>query len=110
MTQLSYTVRVLTQNISEQIFRGNTPDEERVEAYLKEMSGRIIPVINSAILKCSGEKAVFGNEHDSKNPVEGAYQCIMDLRKRGIPITEEHLTWDFNPGQNVVYDMLIQMM
>ena len=110
MALLSYTIRVLTHNISEQLFQGQVPDDKKVVEYLKKMNAHIIPIINSAILKSSNEKAVFGNEYDGKHPVEGAYQCIMDLRKRGLSISEQHLMWDFNPGQNVKYDMLIQMI
>ena len=110
MALLSYTISVLTHNISEQLFQGSMPDDKKITEYLKRMNSHIIPIINSAILKSSNQKAVFGNEYDGKHPVEGAYQCIMDLRKRGLSIKEQHLDWNFNPDQNVKYDMLIQII
>lgn len=110
MSLLTYMIHVLTYNISGQLFRGEAPDDSEIIRYIKDMDKRIIPVINSAILKCSREKAVFGCEYDDENPVEGAYQCIEDLRERGLGIQEQHLVWDFNPNENVVYDMLIQIV
>ncbi len=110
MSLLSYIVTVLTHNISEQMFQGEMPDTKKVMDYLKKMNSHIIPIVNSAILKSSNEKSVFGNEYDGKHPVEGAYQCIMDLRKRGLNISEQHLIWNFNPDRNVEYNMLIQVI
>ncbi len=110
MALFSYTIQVLTYNVSRQLFDGIEPDLDGVMEKLKSMNSRVIPVINSAILKCSREKAVFGCEYDEKNPVEGAYQCIMDLRSRHLEVAEKHLQWNFNPEKNVVYDMLIQII
>ena len=110
MALLSYTVKVLTHNISEQLLGGEEPDDRKITEYIKKMNTHIIPIINSAILKSSDQRAVFGNEYDGKHPVEGAYQCIMDLRRRGLSIKEQHLAWNFNPDQNVEYDMLIQVI
>lgn len=110
MSLLSYMINVLTYNISEQLFQGQKPSIKMVVTKIKAMNSIVIPVINSAILKCSKEKAVFGCEYDEMEPVEGAYQCIIDLVERGLNMTEYHLKWEFNPEQNVVYDMLIQII
>ncbi len=111
MSMLSYIINVITANLTGQLFQGKAPDNRAVFTYIKGMNSKIVPIINSAILKCSNEKAVFGNEYDEHHPVEGAYQCIIDLKTRlGLHMTEEHLTWNFNPGKNVEYDMLIQMV
>ena len=110
MALLSYTLQILTYSVSEQLFDGIEPDLDEVMEKLKNINSRVIPIINSAILKCSREKAVFGCEYDEKNPVEGAYQCIVDLRSRHLEVTEKHLQWNFNPEKNVIYDMLIQIV
>lgn len=107
---LSYMIRVLSYNVSEQLFQGMIPHDGDVVSAIKDMSSRSIPLLNNAILKCARDKVVIGCEYDEKNPVEGAYQCIMDIRKRGMTVEEQHLLWDFNPGQNVRYDMLIQTL
>lgn len=107
---LSYMIRVLSYNVSEQLLQGMIPHDGDVVSAIKDMSSRSIPLLNNAILKCARDKVVIGCEYDEKNPVEGAYQCIMDIRNRGMTVEEQHLLWDFNPGQNVRYDMLIQTL
>ena len=108
MAIISYMIQVLTYNVSQQLFDGQEPLLDQVIEKVKNMNNRVIPVINSAILKCSREKAVFGCEYDEKNPIEGAYQCINDIRSRNLEISETHLKWNFNPEKGVEYDMLIQ--
>ena len=110
MAVLSYMIKVFTYNVSEQLFQGEYIFLDNVMDRVKGMNNQVIPVVNSAILKCSREKAIFGCEYDEKNPVEGAYQCINDIRSRNLKVLETHLHWNFNPGQNIEYDMLIQVV
>ena len=82
--------------------------ESELNTYIHRMNAELIPVINSAILKMARNTALFGNEYMPDSPVEGAHQCIYDLRARTVP-KELHLKWDFNRSMGIAYDMLIQI-
>ncbi len=53
--------------------------------------------------------AIFGNEYDHDNPLEGAHQCINELRRNYAP-EEMEMMWDFNPKEDISYRMLIQIV
>lgn len=71
----------------------------------------LIPKLNTAILRATKEAAFFGCElakTGSSDSIQGAYQCIHDLKSRNR-ITGQAITyWPFDTAQNLVYQMLIQ--
>ena len=104
---LSFFLRSLLHSL-----KGVLPDavslEEEVNQRIRCMDDQMIPVINRALFLASGSAVIFGNEHMEDHPVEGAYQCIRDVRERHAP-EEIHLLWDFNREEGITYDMLIQI-
>ena len=103
---LSFFLRSFINSIQEIV-----PDiheaETEIHEEIRRMNDRIIPVINSSLLSVTGKTVIIGNEYNPQNPVEGAYQCILDVRDRMNPV-EKHLIWDFNPIEGIRYEMLIQ--
>ena len=72
---------------------------------------RMVPKFNTAILAATKKTAFFGCERintASNEPVEGAYQCIMDLKNRDIVTSQSLTLWPFYPAGNCYYQMLIQ--
>ncbi|MCR5212897.1 MAG: hypothetical protein K6E10_00630 [Eubacterium sp.] len=105
---LSFFIRSLLFSLKD-IIPGTDQIEAYVHKYIHNMNNQVIPIINSAFLKLAGHKIIFANEYMEESPVEGALQCINDVRARFDP-KEMHLLWDFNPAQGVSYDMLIQLV
>ena len=103
---LSFFLRSFINSIQEIV-----PDiheaETEIHKEIRRMNDRIIPLINNSLLSVTGKTVIFGNEYNPQNPVEGAYQCILDVRDRMNPV-EKHLIWDFNPIEGIRYEMLIQ--
>ena len=106
-SSLSFYIRSLLYSL-EDILPGVALLEEAFHERIRRMNERIIPAINRAIYKAAGKTAIFGNENMPEAPVEGAYQCIMDVRGAFSP-EERHLVWSFNKAQGITYDMLIQI-
>ena len=73
------------------------------------MNDALIPVVVQAIIRSARGAAIFGNEYDHDNPVEGAHQCVSELRRNYAPEKKE-LIWDFNPKDEIRYRMMIQIM
>ena len=82
--------------------------ETEVENRVRHMNDVVIPVIDKVVFRAAAKAAVFGNEYMPDNPVEGADQCIRDLREYYAP-KETHLIWEFNRAAGKTYDMLIQI-
>lgn len=104
---LHYFVNTLLVNVAEQIFYGAIPDDRAVTDVFRSMNDHIVPLLNAALLNCAKERLIIGCEMDAKSPVEGADQCIRNMRLRRVNMKEEHYEWNFNPANNVKYDMLI---
>ena len=107
---IHYFVKMLMVNVADQIFHGAVLDGTEIEELFKAMNDNIIPVLNSALIKCAGTRLILGNELDIVNPIEGAYQCIRNMRMRELNMSEQYLEWNFNPENNVKYNMLIQIV
>lgn len=75
---------------------------------IREMNNRVIPMIDSALCRKADKAVIFGNEDNPDSPVEGAAQCIRNIRDNMKPV-ERHLYWEFNRAEGISYDMLIQI-
>lgn len=73
-----------------------------------DMNSRVIPIINNALCHTAKRAVIFGNENCPDHPVEGASQCIANVRGYLKPV-EKQLEWDFNRAEGIRYDMLIQI-
>lgn len=81
--------------------------QAEVDDRIRHMNDRVIPIINRAVYRTAKRTAVFGNEYMPESPVEGAFQCIKDVRER-YETEESHLLWEFNRAAGKTYDVLIQ--
>ena len=99
---LSYSWKVLAANVSEQIFR-RTIKEEWFHEKIKGWNDGIISMRDKAMIHAAKKKALFGCEYDLVSPIEGAYQCISDLRRNSSEIGS--LVWPFDPEHGKQYVM-----
>ena len=104
---LSFFVRSLIHSLQD-ILPGVDVLEGEVSERIRRMNDQVIPGINRTLYKAAGKCVIFGNEFMSEHPVEGAHQCILDVREHYRP-EEAHLTWEFNKAEGITYDMLIQI-
>lgn len=86
-------------------------DDPAVTRRIIRANESIIPRLNTAILNATSETAFFGCElarTGSSGSIQGACQCIQDL-KSNYPIIGQAITcWPFDQKQNISYQMLIQ--
>ena len=104
---LSFFVRSLIHSLQD-ILPGVDVLEGEVSERIRRMNDQVIPGINRTLYKAAGKCVIFGNEFMPEHPVEGAHQCILDVREHYRP-EEAHLTWEFNKAEGITYDMLIQI-
>lgn len=104
---LSFFVRSLIHSLQD-ILPGVDVLEGEVSERIRRMNDQVIPGINRALYNAAGKCVIFGNEFMPEHPVEGAHQCILDVREHYRP-EEAHLTWEFNKAEGISYDMLIQI-
>ena len=104
---LSFFVRSLIHSLQD-ILPGVDVLEGEVSERIRRMNDQAIPGINRTLYKAAGKCVIFGNEFMPEHPVEGAHQCILDVREHYRP-EEAHLTWEFNKAEGITYDMLIQI-
>ena len=74
-------------------------------------NGFLVPKLNTAILCATKETAFFGCElakNGSSDSIQGAYQCIRDLKSRNRVMGQAIVDWPFDASQNLVYQILIQ--
>ncbi len=106
-SMLMYYVRSLAANLNNIL-----PDVDmtvnEIANLIRITDDKLIPIINDAIIHAAKRTVIFANEYMPDNPVEGAHQCIADLKERIKP-EEHHINWDFNRASNITYDMLIQI-
>ncbi len=88
---------------------GITSLEEEVNSKIRQTDDLLIPAINRALCRAAGKYVLWGNEYMPESPVEGAQQCIEDVRKHFTP-AESHLEWKFNRAEGITYDMLMQLV
>ena len=106
---ISFFVRSVAGSIPDTVFYGAADVADRVENKLKSMNDKIVPVICSTLLTTANDYVIFGNEYSEKHPVEGAYQCIEEVRKNGSIVKEFEAVWSFNRKESVEYNMLLQI-
>ena len=82
--------------------------ESDADKKIRDMNDQTIPIINNVLRRAAGKTLIIGNEYNPGSPVEGAEQCISEVRRVMNPV-EKHLLWQFNPSEGIVYDMLIQV-
>ena len=99
---LSYSWKVLAANVSEQIFR-RAIKEEWFHEMIRGWNDGIIPMLDKAMIHAAKKKALFGCEYDPVSPIEGAYQCVTDLRRNSSEIGS--LVWPFDPEHGKQYVM-----
>ena len=106
-SMLSFFIRSLLHSLNE-IVADVKALENEVNERIRRMDDQVIPAINRAF-RCAARTAiVFGNEYMPGRPVEGAHQCIEDVRKSFRP-EEKTLKWTFNRTEGISYDMLTQI-
>ena len=109
LSMLSFFICSLAQSISDAgIFDGKGV-ADKAEKMLSDINNEIIPIINKRLVNASKNVMIYGNEYFNSGGVEGAYQCIRDIKSNNN--TEEILlNWTFNKRDNIDYDMLIQII
>ncbi len=105
----SFFIRSAAQSVAYQLFPEAVASGERAGGRLARMNGRVIPVIDRALVKAAKKAAVFGNEDPTGSRVEGAYQSISFLRENYMP-EERELMWNFNSAEGVRYRMRLQIV
>ncbi|MCR5148023.1 MAG: hypothetical protein K6C35_03545 [Eubacterium sp.] len=106
-SMLHFFIRSLIGSLGD-IFTDTEELEQEIFRRIQEMDDHIIPIINSALYSTASKAVLFGNEYMPERPVEGAHQCIVNVRENTWPV-EKHLEWNFNPAAGITYDMLIQI-
>ena len=106
-SMLSFFIRSVMYSLQDQL-PGIGEMEREVNDRIHLMNDQVIPVINRALYRAASGAVIFGNEYMPERPVEGAYQCIQDVRNSMEP-EETNLTWEFNRAEGITYDMLIQI-
>lgn len=85
--------------------------DSSVEKRIIRANEALIPRFNDAILAATGNRAFFGCElANTARPgnIQGACQCIADLKSRNRVCSQSIILWPFDPAQNIMYQMLIQ--
>lgn len=117
-----YIYHCFLLNLKHSLFQGQVLQDERFMDCLRDMNTLMIPEINNILLSMTKRMCVIGNEWDTlsdpkeayyvdiqpANPIEGAYQGIMDIRNRDYNINESMIMWPFDKERNIYYEMLIQ--
>ena len=108
----SYIYNVFIKNLQEIAGETFVPSSfDHFTNRLKEENNYFIPKLHDALLKCAKQAVFIGCEQrrtGSNEPIEGAYQAILDIRSRKLPLEESILLWPFCPEKQVTYEMLIQ--
>lgn len=106
----------------------DTSGVEKFEAFLKKRNEQTIGSFHDRMLGHTKYKLIVGNEyqrslkHDtlkermyesvlkSGQPIEGAYQAIMDIRGRNLSCKEYTAYWPFDLSCEIGYEMVIQVV
>lgn len=86
-------------------------DDPAVTKRIIRANESLIPRLNTAILNATAETAFFGCElarTGSADSIQGACQCIQDLKSNYSIIKQAVTCWPFDKRQNISYQMLIQ--
>ena len=106
-SMLSFFIRSVISSLADIIPDAKSMEEEAGRR-IHDMNNRIIPIINNALFRTASKAVIFGNEYMPESPVEGAHQCILNVRDNYSPV-ERTLEWEFNREAGITYDMMIQI-
>lgn len=118
----SYCYHAFCVNLNHNLFRHDAVciREDAFQDSLCAVNAVLIPQINDRILHACRSAVYIGNElhtlrrnaaneyTEIPGAVEGALQCIEDLRLRELPCEEHGILWPFLPAADLHYEMLIQ--
>lgn len=109
LSMYSFFIRSVSQSVSDELKIDVSGINRSIEIKLSKINTMSVPAINKALIAVAKKMILFGNEFPKKSRVEGAAECIDDIRKNYMP-DEIMLKWDFNLKENIFYNMLIQIV
>ena len=109
LSMYSFLIRSVSQSVSDELKLDVSGINRSIEIKLSKINTMSVPAINKELIAVAKKKILFGNEFPEKSRVEGAAECIDDIRKNYMP-DEIMLKWDFNLKENIFYNILIQIV
>lgn len=109
LSMYSFFIRSVSQSVSDELKIDVSGINRSIEIKLSKINTMSVSAINKALIAVAKKMILFGNEFPKKSRVEGAAECIDDIRKNYMP-DEIMLKWDFNLKENIFYNMLIQIV
>lgn len=109
LSMYSFFIRSVSKSVSDELKVDVSDIDKTIEIKLSKINAVSIPAINKVLIDTAKKMIFFGNEFSDILKVEGAGECIDDIRKN---YTQEEiiLKWDFNLKENIFYDILIQII
>ena len=109
LSMYSFFIRSVSKSVSDELKVDVSDIDKTIEIKLSKINAGSIPAINKVLIDTAKKMIFFGNEFSDDLKVEGAGECIDDIRKN---YTQEEiiLKWDFNLKENIFYDILIQII
>ena len=103
---LSRIYRVITANVSEQLFGGRPLDETQFHDRIRRWNAALIPLLDRAMLTAAKRHLTVGCEYSPGAPVEGAFQCLRDFEVLAPDAERVLLRWPFDPARGKEYEVL----
>ena len=103
---LSRIYRVITANVSEQLFGGRPLDETQFHDRIRRWNAALIPLLDRAMLTAAKGHLAVGCEYSPGAPVEGAFQCLRDFEALAPDAERVLLRWPFDPARGKEYEVL----
>ena len=103
---LSRIYRVITANVSEQLFGGRPLDETQFHDRIRRWNAALIPLLDRAMLAAAKGHLAVGCEYSPGAPVEGAFQCLRDFEALAPDAERVLLRWPFDPARGKEYEVL----
>ena len=121
-SMFGYIYKSFLVQLENKLFPEASMVEEPFYRLLKKMNEKQIPDMNDLLLQGAKVCTILGNEWDmiqdtdavykwSESPnhaIEGAYQGILDIKRRDMECGEKMLLWPFCQEQNQNFMVLIQ--
>ncbi len=109
LSMYSFFIRSVSKSVSDELKVDVSDIDKTIEIKLSKINAGSIPAINKVLIDTAKKMIFFGNEFSDNLKVEGAGECIDDIRKN---YTQEEiiLKWDFNLKEKIFYDILIQII
>ena len=104
----SYIYRAFEMNLRKMKFVDAPDFSSHFMKCLQAENERFIPLFHDALLDCAKQGVFLGLEQKRTNDdsaIEGAYQAILDIKKRNLPVEESTITWPFLPSEGIQYEM-----